>query len=580
MHWIIGTAGHIDHGKTSLVKALTGQDTDRLKEEKERGISIDLGFAWLDLPGGGRAGVVDVPGHERFIRNMLAGAHGIDLVLFTVAADDGVMPQTAEHLDILHLLGVRRAIFVITKADLASERRLQAVSDEIRHLIAGSSLDRSPIATFSSVTGAGLAGLRDRIGGVLRGGGEPRAGGYFRLPVDRAFVSPGHGVIVTGTAVSGEVRCGDRVRALPHDDLLRVRRIEVHNEAVDVAMRGQRIALNLAGSTRASIARGDMIVDEAVTLTCDRFDARIEVRPTAPAGLKSHQRVRVYVGTSERLGKVIPLGSRARPGADQIAPGETAYCQITVSSPLSVMRDDRFILRDETAQRTVGGGVIILPAAPLHKRSDPALLQTLETFEQGERAGPALVTALVNASGEFTIAIADLAQLLNRRVEAVRVRFGALDGVHVFNAEGDIRYASEDRCRDLKTVLLTALERWHAAHPLVMGLDIEDARAGLAVEVPARLFRMLVQELVDEHRLVREGSLLRLPGHRIVVPDGDTPLVARIAAVLGRAPLSPPDLKQLAAELMVDRRKLVELMRAMEKRALDRLCRAGPLLSP
>jgi selenocysteine-specific elongation factor len=565
VHWIIGTAGHIDHGKTSLVKALTGQDTDRLKEEKERGISIDLGFAWLDLPGGVRAGVVDVPGHERFIRNMLAGAHGIDLVLFTVAADDGVMPQTVEHLDILQFLGVRRAIFVITKTDLASEHRVEAVSDEIRLLIENTSLDRSPIVRFSSVTGAGLVRLRERIDDALRTGDGPDTGGCFRLPVDRAFVSPGHGVVVTGTAVSGEVRRGDSVRSLPHGDRLRVRRIEVHNQEVEVARRGQRIALNLAGSTRASIERGDVIADEAMTLTCDRFDARVEVRPTAPAGLKSHQRVRVHVGTSERLGRVIPLGSRVRPGADHIAPGETAYCQITVSAPLSAVRDDRFVLRDETAQRTVGGGVVLLPAAPPHKRTDPALLQTLETFEQGARAGPAFVAALVAASGAFTIGLDSLAQLLNRRVDDVRVRFAALDGVHVFVAEGDTRYASEDSCRGLKAGLLTTLERWHAVHPLVVGLDIEEARAGLAADVPAKIFRILVDELVGEHAVVREGNMLRLPGHRIVVPDADAPLVAQITAILGRAPLSPPGLKQIAEELPVARRKLAELLRAMEK---------------
>ena len=283
--------------------------------------------------------------------------------------------------------------------------------------------------TFSSVTGAGLAALRRAIGDALQVDDRQPSNGYFRLPVDRAFVSPGHGVIVTGTAVSGAVRSGDTVRCLPGNDLLRVRRIEVHNQPADVAMRGQRIALNLAGSTRASLERGDVIVDEAVTLTCDRFDARVEVRPTAPAGLKAHQRVRVYVGTSERLGKVIPLGSRDRPGAGSHRAGRVRVsarsgsrgrcwrCEAIVSS--FVTRPDR---------RTVGGGIVILPAAPIHKRSDPALLDTLETFELGERAGAAFIAALVDSSGEFTIALSPLRQLLNRREEDVRRRFEALDG--------------------------------------------------------------------------------------------------------------------------------------------------------
>jgi selenocysteine-specific elongation factor len=551
VHWIIGTAGHIDHGKTSLVKALTGQDTDRLKAEKERGISIDLGFAWLDLANGARAGVVDVPGHERFIRNMLAGAHAIDLVLFTVAADDGVMPQTVEHLEIIHLLGVSRAIFVITKADLASEQRLESVSEEIRQLAANSSLEGSPIVAFSAVTGAGLARLRGLIDEMLVASDIPHATRYFRLPVDRAFMSPGHGVIVTGTAVSGEVRRGEIVRCLPGADLLRVRRIEV--------------ALNLTGSTRTSIERGDVIAHEAITLICDRFDALVEVRPTASAGLKNHQRVRVHVGTAERMGKVIPLGSRARPGRDHIAPGETAYCQIAVSPPLAAMRGDRFILRDETAQRTIGGGVVTLPAAPAHKRSDAALLRTLEIFEQGEAAGAAFVAALVGGSGELTIALTWLAQRLNRSEHEVRALFDGLDGVHLLMVEGSVHYASEATCRDIKNALLAVVTQWHAAHPLSSGLDIEDARANAAVQAPARIFRILVDELAGESGLVREGSLLRLTGHRIVMSGADAAVVDRVIAILGRTPLSPPDLKQIAAELLIDRRRLIELLRVMER---------------
>src|SRR6476620_8296297 len=223
MPYIIGTAGHIDHGKTSLIKALTGQDTDRLKEEKERGISIDLGFAHFDLPDGTQAGVVDVPGHERFIKNMLAGAHGIDLVLFTVAADDGVMPQTEEHLDIVHLLGVRMAIFTITKADLVSPERIQEVEEEIKILTLGTTLEDSPKIAVSSVTGHGIEQLKQRISEILKSGNKSAPSGYFRLPVDRAFVLQGHGVVVTGTALSGEVKVGEQVRCLAGDHLFRVR---------------------------------------------------------------------------------------------------------------------------------------------------------------------------------------------------------------------------------------------------------------------------------------------------------------------------------------------------------------------
>src|ERR1700730_9613666 len=260
-HAIIGTAGHIDHGKTALIKALTGQDTDRLKEEKERGISIDLGFAYFTLPDGTRAGVVDVPGHERFIRNMLAGAHGIDLVLFTVAADDGVMPQSEEHLDILHLLGVGRGIFVITKVDLVDEKRLNEVREEIGLLADGTVLEGSPIIPVSSLSGAGLDELRAEMTRQLDGFQARRTTGLFRLPLDRVFVIKGHGTVVTGTAMGASVRGGQKLRVLPADEEVRVRSIQVHGEAVENAGLCQRVALNLTGSEKLELKRGDVLAD-------------------------------------------------------------------------------------------------------------------------------------------------------------------------------------------------------------------------------------------------------------------------------------------------------------------------------
>src|SRR5208337_624536 len=278
-HAIIGTAGHIDHGKTALIKALTGQDTDRLKEEKERGISIDLGFAYFTLPNGTRAGVVDVPGHERFIRNMLAGAHGIDLVLFTVAADDGVMPQTEEHLDILHLLGTARGIFVITKADLADAQRLAEVTEEIELLADGTRLAGAPVLAVSSVSGAGLDELRSEILRQLDGFQARRPTGLFRIPLDRAFVIKGHGTVVTGTAMGAEVRVGDKLRVLPAGAEVRVRSIQVHGQVVESAGLCQRVALNLSGAERVELQRGDVLADHRLDLTTTRVDVSIELRP-------------------------------------------------------------------------------------------------------------------------------------------------------------------------------------------------------------------------------------------------------------------------------------------------------------
>ncbi len=563
MHWIIGTAGHIDHGKTSLIKALTGVDTDRLKEEKERGISIDLGFASLELPDGTRAGVVDVPGHERFVRNMLAGAHGIDLVLFTVAADDGVMPQTEEHLDIVHLLGVKRAVFVLTKVDLVSADRAEDVAEEIRTLVAGTALEGAPIVPCAAPAGVGIDEVRTAIAAALNRGAKAPPAGRFRLPVDRAFSSIGHGLIVTGTAISGEIRAGDRVRLLPSGELLRVRSVEVHGAQVDVGCWGQRIALNLTSSHSPSIARGDVIVDEGTTLTCDRFDALVEARPSATRGLKDHQRVRVHLGTAERMGKIVPLGSRQRPGADSIAGGEHGYAQLVLAEPVVALRGDRFILRDETAQRTLGGGVVLLPATEKRKRTDPAVLANFEALERGDDAE--LFPAVVNGSGAFSVSLTWLAQRLNDRDDEVRRRANTTAALHAFDLESEVQYTTPG-LRDVAIAgLLDAVTRWHTANPLSPGLDVEEARTSLPLTPAPRVFRALVDEIEGERRLVREGSSLRLPSHRIAVTGADQVAVDRVMNALSSNPLSPPDVKQLLEMLGLDRSKLLALLKAMEK---------------
>ena len=355
-HAIIGTAGHIDHGKTALIKALTGQDTDRLKEEKERGISIDLGFAYFTLPDGIRAGIVDVPGHERFIRNMLAGAHGIDLVLFTVAADDGVMPQTEEHLDILHLLGTRRGIFVITKADLADPARIRDVRDEIELLADGTTLAGAPVIEVSSITGAGLDALRAEIVRQLDGFQARRATGVFRLPLDRAFVIKGHGIVVTGTAMGAEVRVGQKLRVLPSGAEVRVRSIQVHSDSVESAGLCQRVALNLTGAEKLDLARGDVLADERLDAATARFDAWLEIRPAAKRALKNNTRVRLFIGTAETIARAIVLDD-----SGAIAPKAAGLAQLVTDDPVVALAGDRFVIRDETNSRTLGGGIVLNP---------------------------------------------------------------------------------------------------------------------------------------------------------------------------------------------------------------------------
>jgi selenocysteine-specific elongation factor len=558
MPFIIGTAGHIDHGKTSLIKALTGEDTDRLKEEKERGISIDLGFAHFDLPDGTQAGIVDVPGHERFIRNMLAGAHGIDLVLFTVAADDGVMPQTEEHLDILHLLGVKSAIFLITKVDLVAPSRVREVEEEIQILALGTALENSPILPFSAVTGQGLAELREEIVRKLALVGKPPPKGYFRLPVDRAFLLQGHGVIVTGTALSGEIKTGDHVRALPGDQSFRVRSLQVHNRPVEAAGWGQRVAANLTGLEKSSVARGHVVAHEKLTLTTDRFDARLEVRPGATKGIKNHQRVRIHLGTAERLAKLIVLGAK-----EKLEPKEAAFCQIALGEPLLALRGDHFIVRDETARRTLGGGIVIHPWPRKHKRGEPDLEKRLELLCSGDP--PQLIERFMEESDEFATAIGPLYHFLNLKEEEVRDWLGRTPNILAISAEGEKVYTTETKWRALRNIIARALQEHHAAHALAAGMDMEELRVKLPYGISARLFRILVEMLESEKSVARDGNILRLPGHRVELRAEERTLTEKIKRLLGENPMAPLELKQMEKDLGAERGKLAEVVRVMER---------------
>jgi selenocysteine-specific elongation factor len=557
MPYIIGTAGHIDHGKTSLIKALTGTDTDRLKEEKERGISIDLGFAHLDLPDGTSAGIVDVPGHERFIKNMLAGAHGIDLVLFTVAADDGVMPQTEEHLDIVHLLGIKMAIFVITKADLAPAR-IADVEEEIDILTLGTSLENSPKIAVSSVTGQGLEELKQLISKTLKSADHAAPSGYFRLPVDRAFVLQGHGVVVTGTSLSGEIKVGEQVRCLPGDNLFRVRSLQVHGQSVERAVWGQRVAMNLTGPERASIERGQVICHEKLALTSNRFDAFLEVRPAAAKGIKNHQRLRIHMGAAERLGKVVLLGDK-----DKAEPKESVYCQITLEEPLLVLRGDRFVARDETAQRTLGGGTVIHPWAKRHKRGEANLLDRLKALHTGDFAQ--LVEEFLNDSGDFAIAIDAIYQFLNLREEESRQKVDALKSLRAVNAEGEKVYTTELKWSRLKERLLKSLKEFHAAHPLVPGMDMEELRGKLGYKLSPKIFRVVVDLFSKEKLIAKEENLLRLASHQVQLGGQEKVLMEKIKKVLGEQPLAPPDLKEVEKQAGVPRNRLSEVIRLLER---------------
>ncbi|MBV8358346.1 MAG: selenocysteine-specific translation elongation factor [Deltaproteobacteria bacterium] len=559
-HAIIGTAGHIDHGKTALIRALTGQETDRLKEEQERGISIDLGFAYFTLPDGTRAGIVDVPGHERFIRNMLAGAHGIDLVLFTIAADDGVMPQSEEHLDILHLLGVGRGIFVITKADLADERRLNEVREEIELLADGTVLEGSPIIPVSSVSGAGLEDLRAEMTRQLDGFQARRATGLFRLPLDRVFVIKGHGTVVTGTAMGASVRVGQKLRVLPADVEVRVRSIQMHGEPVENAGLCQRVALNLTGAEKLELKRGDVLADERLRLMTVRLDAKLEIRPAAKRALKNNQRVRFYIGTAETLARVIVLDQ-----AGEIAPKKSALVQIVLREPVTALAGDRFVIRDETNMRTLGGGVVLNPMGRRTRKPLERYVQDLNVLSAP--FGAAVAEAMLNLQDNLALTPIHIAQLFNAPLTEVdaALRDPRFLKLSLGDEEG---FATTAKWNELKCVAIETLATHHRAEPLSAGLDMESLRTRLPYEVGTRAFRALIDRLTRETDIVREESILRLKSHKVQL-GGKVGLVAdRIDELLTNAGYQPPELKQLAEALKLPAADLPQLrtvLSAMER---------------
>jgi selenocysteine-specific elongation factor len=542
-HAIIGTAGHIDHGKTALIMALTGQDTDRLKEEKERGISIDLGFAYFTLPDATRAGIVDVPGHERFIRNMLAGAHGIDLMLLAVAADDGVMPQTEEHLDMLHLLGVQRGIFVITKADLASPDRIAQVSDEIRLLAEGTPLEAAPIIAVSSTKGSGIEELRAEITKQLSGFQARRATGLFRLPVDRAFVIKGHGTVVTGTALGAEVRTGRKLRVLPGGGEVRVRAIQVHGQPVEQAGLCQRVALNLAGAERINLQRGAWLVDEQLDFDTARLDARLEIRPTARAALANNTHIRLFIGAAEALGRAIVLDA-----SGEIRHGSSGLAQIVLQQPVVALSGDRFVIRDETNQRTLGGGVVL---NPLGRRSrKPVELYCERLAMLTNSSGPDAIEALLNLQEAFAMPAARIAIGLNQPHNEVARALA--DARFVKLSLGDVEgYTTREKWEQLKRFLSAALAAHHQAQPLAAGLELEAVRTRLPHEIGARAFKTIIERIARETDVVREDNSVRLRSHQVRLAGNDSLMAERICTELAQAGFHPPDVNQLARALDV-----------------------------
>lgn len=536
---IVGTAGHVDHGKTALVRALTGVDTDRLPEEKVRGISIDLGFAYKPLPGDRVLGFVDVPGHVRFIHNMLAGAAGIDAVLLVVAADDGPMPQTREHLAIVDLLGISRGVIALTKCDLVDGIRRSAAIQEIAELTAGTPFERADVVQVSSVTREGIDKLEQRLVEDAAAGTRHRAGGCFRMAVDRRFVVPGAGTVVTGTIFAGHITAGDEVLVTPSGLRGRVRGLRANNVMAERASAGERCAINIAGPDISvdRIQRGDWIVDPALHQPSDRFDAELRLLPGTSSRLRHWTAMHLHIGTANAPVHVALLDK------ESIEPGQGGLVQIVTRSPLAPLAGDRFVLRLPSAQCTVAGGVVLDPWPPNRGRRREERLQALNALRKRTTCD-ALAGFLQCKPG--WVVVSRFARAANLTPEELEAALSGLSAAEAAMRAGDYLVSAAAR-RELQQAVLAVLDEHHARAPDARGLEPARLRAALSRRYPPALIAAATDWLLRDGAVGQSGPFVHRQGHSARLRGSDEMMWNRIRTPLEVAPLSPPRVRDLAA---------------------------------
>ena len=561
-HIIVGTAGHIDHGKTALVKALTGIDADRLKEEKQRGITIDIGFADLAL-GDYRFGFVDVPGHERFVKNMLAGAHGLDLVMLIVAADESVMPQTREHFDICRLLHVKSGLVALTKSDLVDEELLELARAEVEDFVKGSFLEGAPIIPVSSRTLAGVEELKQALVDIAADVQPKAAQAVPRLPVDRAFSIKGFGTVATGTLIAGSIKSGDEVEILPSGARTRIRNLQVHGQDTNLALAGQRTAINLQGVNVEQVGRGSVLAPAGRLRVTSMIDARLDLLETAPRPLTHRARVRLHHGTVEVMARVVILP--AEQGEVSVEPGGSALVQLRLEEPTAALPGDRFIIRSYSPQLTVGGGVVIDALPEKHRIRDVAARARLEQLEAAdgverarlfiEMAGPRAMSAgeLAARTGATDEQIAEFARRLIASDEVIEV------------ASAPPLLLSKESYRLLASRTVELLADHHKREPLALGLSREEVRERIYANLKPEVFRACMARLADEGKVAAERDALRLASHKPALTDEDATAKQALEAAFKGAGLQAGTLEEAAssAGIAVERaRKLYNLLSA------------------
>jgi selenocysteine-specific elongation factor len=530
-HVVVGTAGHIDHGKTSLVKALTGTDTDRLPEEKARGITIDLGFAFLEEPDGLVIEIVDVPGHERFVKNMLAGAGGIDLALLVVAADEGVMPQTREHLAICQLLRIKSGLVVLTKADLAEPDWIELVRDDVRRVVEPTFLAGRPIVPVSVKTGAGLAELRATLAGLARSVPAKDPDRTARLPIDRVFTVKGFGTVVTGTLISGRLAVDEKVEVYPRGVQSKVRGLQVHGHAVDQASAGQRTAVNLQGVERAAIERGDVLAPAGTLVPTLLLDGAFELLEDAPRPVKTRDRVRFHAGTQEVMARVLPVG-RA-----ELEPGQSAHARFRLESPVVALPGDRFVVRSYSPIVTIGGGTILDIAPPRFKRKGPALAAHLALLADGAPAE--VLEEHLKQAGVAGARAGDLRARTPFGPDQLRQLLEELQRSGRIQAVDREWYLHRDASDRLRSQTRAVLETFHRENPLRGGISREELRSRVG-QAQERVFAQLLAALEAEGVVRSDRDQVRLASHTIRLSAEQERVVRGLEADFRAAGAAPP----------------------------------------
>jgi len=556
-HIIVGTAGHIDHGKTALVKALTGIDADRLKEEKERGITIDIGFANLILDADTTIGFIDVPGHERFIKNMLAGVGGIDMVMLVIAADESVMPQTREHLDICSLLHIKQGLTVLTKIDNVERDITDLVEVEVRDFLKGSFLERSPILRLSSLTGEGIPRLIETLREFSKKIEPKDATRIFRLPIDRCFTMKGFGTVVTGTLIAGQVHKEEEVEIFPSERTTRVRGIQVHGRASNVARAGQRTALNLQGVEVSDIERGMVLTIPGLFKPTSMFDCHLELLQSAPNPIESRKRIRFHVGTAELMGYVSLLGQ------ERLDPGKSAFAQIRLEQPSFALPGDRFIIRQYSPMITIGGGEILDAMPEKHRRTDRAVVEKLRVFKEGTIDDRLM--AIVEEAGLQTTELPRVVARLGLISALARERCAGLAKTGRIRILGENPFVvvSDRAFKHAADSTREAIRQFHQTNPLVQGIAREELKARIFADASNLLFQAVLDKLAAEKKIAVSQDILHEFGRTVTLKADEERMRQQLAERFRSLGLHVPAPDELIDNLKLDRntaRKIIQLM--------------------